>query len=73
MLINVKLPTIVGILIFMSRIDFVLSGVEYEKSFITSGPDKKISINCDHFLIYHLNNVLGTQKKYLIEAVLLST
>ena len=36
MLINVKLPTIVGIL---SKINFVLSGVEHEKSFITSGPD----------------------------------
>ena len=38
MLINVKMPTIVGILTFMSRINFVLSGVEYEKSFITSVP-----------------------------------
>ena len=38
MLINVKLPTIVGILTFMSRINFVLSSVEYEKSFITWGP-----------------------------------
>ena len=36
-LINVKMPTIVGILTFMSRIDFVLND-EYEKSFITSGP-----------------------------------
>ena len=38
MLINVKMPTIVGILTFMSRINFVLSWVEYEKSLITSGP-----------------------------------
>ena len=38
MLINVKMPTIVGILTFMSGINFVLSRVEYEKSFITSGP-----------------------------------
>ena len=37
MLINVKMPTIVGILSFMSRINFMLSSVEYEKSFITSG------------------------------------
>ena len=37
MLINIKMPTIVGILIFMSMINFVLSWVEYEKSFITSG------------------------------------
>ena len=38
MLINVKMPTIVGILAFMSRINCVLSRVEHEKSFITSGP-----------------------------------
>ena len=38
MLINVKMPTIVGVLTFMSKINFVPSGVEYEKSFITLGP-----------------------------------
>ena len=38
MLINVKMPTIVGIVTFVSRINFVLSLVEYEKSFITSRP-----------------------------------
>ena len=38
MLINVKMPTIVGILTFMSRKYFVLSSVEHEKSFITSRP-----------------------------------
>ena len=38
MLVNVKMPTIVGILTFMSRINFVLSWVELEKSLITSGP-----------------------------------
>ena len=37
MLINVKMPTIVGILTFMSVISFMLSLVEYKKSFITSG------------------------------------
>ena len=37
MLINVKMPTSVGILIFMSRINFVLSCVEHEKGFIASG------------------------------------
>ena len=39
MLVNVKMPTIVGILTFMSRINFVLSWVKHEKSFITSRPD----------------------------------
>ena len=44
MLINVKMLTIVGILCilsyltFMSWIGFMLRWVEYEKSFITSGP-----------------------------------
>ena len=35
LLINVKMPTIVDILTFMSRIDLILSVVEHEKSFIT--------------------------------------
>ena len=39
MLINVKMPTNVGILTFMSRINFVLCSVEHGKSFITLGPD----------------------------------
>ena len=38
MLINVKMPTFVGILTFMSRINFVLCWVEHGKSFITFGP-----------------------------------
>ena len=37
-LIDVKMPTIVGILIFMSRKNFMLSCIKHEKSFITSGP-----------------------------------
>ena len=41
MLINVKMPKIVGILTFMSRIHFVLS-VEHGKSFITSGPGSHV-------------------------------
>ena len=35
-----KMPTIAGILTFLSRIKFVHSRVEYEKSFITSGRDR---------------------------------
>ena len=38
LLINIKMPTNVGILIFISRKDFMLNWVEYEKSFITLGP-----------------------------------
>ena len=36
---NVKMPTVVGILTFMTRINFMLSYIEHEKSFITSGSD----------------------------------
>ena len=36
LLINVKMPTIVGILIFMSRKNSMLNRVEHEKTFITS-------------------------------------
>ena len=39
LLINMKMPTIVGIFIFISRENFMLSWVEHEKCFITSGPD----------------------------------
>ena len=38
LLINVKMPTIVGILTFMSKNKSMLNSVEHEKSFITSGP-----------------------------------
>ena len=34
-----KMPTVVGIFILISREIFMLSWVEHEKSFITSGPD----------------------------------
>ena len=38
MIINAEMPTIVGILTFMSRINFVLRGVEHGFFFITLGP-----------------------------------
>ena len=37
MLINVIMPTIVGILTFVSRINYVLSRVDHEKCLITPG------------------------------------
>ena len=43
LLINVKMPTIVAILKFMSRINFILSSIEHEISFITSEPDLAVS------------------------------
>ena len=39
MLINVKMPIIVGILTFMSSINSMPRRVKHGKSFITSGPD----------------------------------
>ena len=39
LLINIKMPTIVGILIFISRKKILLNWIEYEKkSFMTSEP-----------------------------------
>ena len=40
LIINVTMPTILGILTFMTRKNFMLSWDEYGKSFITSGPAK---------------------------------
>ena len=45
MLINVKMQTIIGILAFMSRINFVLSWVAHKKSFKTLGPEQTKSFS----------------------------
>ena len=45
LLINVKMPTIDGILTFMSRINFMLNLGEHEKRFITSGPGDELPFN----------------------------
>ena len=47
-ILNVKMPKLVGILTFMSRINFVLSLVEHEKRIIITGP------NHVFFLWFHL-------------------
>ena len=39
LVINVKMPRIVGILTLMSRINYLLSRVQHEKGFITTGPE----------------------------------
>ena len=73
LLINVKMPTIVGILTFMSWINFVLSCVEHENSFITLGlmtdhpclktdvsDDGVVCITCNsaqHFKIFLFGNM----------------
>ena len=43
-----KMPTIVGIFIFISRDNFILNWAEYEKSFITSGPEQYTSDQTPH-------------------------
>ena len=53
--INVKMPTVVGILTFMGRKNFTLIRVEHEKSFITSGP----------VCIYVPKMVLQSEKKLI--------
>ena len=61
MLINVKMPTIVGILTFMSRINFVLSRVEHGKSFITSGPELS-DVNSFNTISFIPINPFGTNE-----------
>ena len=39
-----KMPTIVGIFIFISRENFMFSRVKHEKSFITLGPERFCTI-----------------------------
>ena len=48
LLINVKMTTIVGILTFINMINYMLSYVKHEKSFITTRPD--IGLHCLGFL-----------------------
>ena len=51
LLIDVKMPTVVGILTLMSKKKFMLSCVEHEKSFIASGPDLQYD-QWQHILSY---------------------
>ena len=45
LLLTMKMSTFVGIFIFISRENFMLSCVKHEKSFITSGPVFDIHMN----------------------------
>ena len=76
MLINVKMPTIVGILTYMSRINFVLSLVEHKKVLETRGlaTISKVEINnifdskiVNIFLPISLTYVLGAQRNCSFE------
>ena len=61
-IVNVKMPTIVGILKFMSRINFVLNWVEYEKSFITPGPDLSCKWSAFSYSDTHLTQLWLTDR-----------
>ena len=52
MLINVKMPTIVGILTLLSRINSVLNTVEYEKKFFILGVVSSKKRNLFSFYIW---------------------
>ena len=56
MLINVKMPTRVGILTFISRINLSSAELSMEKRFITSGPG-----GAQHYLRIIANCPLGAQ------------
>ena len=63
LLINIKMPTIVGILIFISRKNSMLNWVGYEKCFITSGSGKSwrrclLFQACKPQLIYWSNGLV---------------
>ena len=63
MLINVIMPTIVGILTFMSRIYFVLSLVEHGKSFITWDLERNYALDSHSgpsFRLSAVNDVTAT-------------
>ena len=49
MLINVKMPTNVGILTFMSKINFELSRVEHGKKFYNLKASNGFAVNCNIF------------------------
>ena len=63
MLINVKMPTIVGILTFMNRINVYSAELSIEKVFITSGPGQS-KMSLIHVCLLKLQKLLFT-KVYL--------
>ena len=57
MLTNFKMPTIVGILTFMSRINFVLSWVEHGRSFIISGLNQRLMWGISMAMVWPLSSI----------------
>ena len=58
MLINIKMPTIVGILTFMGMMNFILSKVEHEKSFIKYRAAFTIKYMGQHTRCQYLSSML---------------
>ena len=54
LLINIKMPTTVGILIFISRKNFMLNWVEYEKKFYNLGPRLAV-LSSDGFVYIYMS------------------
>ena len=68
LLINMKMPTFVGIFIFISKENFMLSWVEHEKSFITSGLD----IFVLHYIIQPYKFTWHKELIYLLSKLLIA-
>ena len=64
---NMKMPTIVGIFIFISRENFMRSRVEHKGSFITLGPDC-IDVQTDRYLncLHDVAQMISAIKIYRI-------
>ena len=56
-LINVKMPTIIGILTFICRKNFMLSGVEHKKKFYNFGAE--MQTNTTEYNVYYVNTLLS--------------
>ena len=63
LIMNVKMPTNVGILTFMSMKNFMLSQAEHEKSFIITGPGSKVFLFFFFFSKNDKNSIRTKQKK----------
>ena len=60
---NMKMPAVVGIFIFVSIENFMLIGVEHEKSFITLGPEYCIYPKyLDTFIPNHTNDFISFEQ-----------
>ena len=68
LLINVKMPTIVGILTFMSKKNFILRCVENEKIFMTSVPGLK-SVKSDGKIALLLSKWYKFAKCFIVRSL----